>query len=38
MSRGYKLYDRNQQYLLPPSMRNWLPEGDLAYFIIDVVE
>jgi len=38
MSRSYKPYDRNQQYLLPPSMRDWLPEGDLAYFIIDVVE
>jgi transposase len=24
-------------YLLPPSPREWLPEGHLAYFILDVV-
>ncbi len=38
MSCRYKSYDRDQQFLLPPSMRDWLPEGDLAYFLIDVVE
>ena len=24
--------------LLPPDMRDWLPEDDLVYFIIDVVK
>ena len=38
MSQGFKPYDRDQLYLLPPSLRDWLPPGDLAYFIIDVVE
>lgn len=38
MSQQFKPYDRDQQYLLPPSMQAWLPEGDLAYFVIDVVE
>ncbi|NQU24049.1 MAG: transposase, partial [Candidatus Nealsonbacteria bacterium] len=38
MSRQFKPYDRDQQYLLPPSMRDWLPAGDLAYFVVDVVE
>jgi len=38
MSQHFKPYDRNQQYLLPPSMRDWLPPGDLAYFVVDVVE
>lgn len=38
MSQRYKPCDRDQPYLLPPSMRDWLPLGDLAYFLIDVVE
>jgi len=38
MSNGFKPYDRDQAFLLPPSMRDWLPAGDLAYFIVDVVE
>jgi len=38
MSQQFKSYDRDQQYLLPPSMRDWLPAGDLAYFVVDVVE
>ncbi|MBO0982216.1 transposase, partial [Microbacterium sp. SD291] len=25
-------------FLLPPSVRDWLPEGHLAWFVIDVVE
>lgn len=37
MSCRYKSFDREQPFLLPPSMRDWLPEGDLAYFLIDVV-
>jgi hypothetical protein len=31
-------YSREQQYLLPPSMNDWLPEIHLARFIVDVVE
>lgn len=30
--------DADQLFLLPPSLREWLPEGRLAYFILDVVE
>ena len=29
--------DRDQLFLLPPSMRDWLPEAHLAFFVIDVV-
>jgi len=29
---------RDQQFLLPVSMRDWLDEGHLAWFVIDVVE
>ena len=31
-------YDPEQQLLLPPDMREWLPEGHLALFISDVVD
>lgn len=31
-------YNREQQYLLPPSMNDWLPENHLARFIVEVVE
>ncbi len=34
----FKPLDRLQQYLLPPSLDEWLPDGDLAYFIIDVAD
>lgn len=29
--------DRDQQFLLPVSMRDWLPEGHLAWFVLDMV-
>ena len=30
--------NRNQAYLLPPSINDWLPEDHLARFIVDVTE
>ena len=30
--------NRKQMYLMPPSLEDWLPEGDLAWFILDAVE
>ena len=30
--------DRGQGYLMPPSLLEWLGEGDLAWFILDAVE
>ena len=27
----------NQSFLLPPSPKDWLPEGHLAWFILDTV-
>ena len=33
----FKPYQPNQLLLLPPDMRQWLPEDDLSYFIMDVV-
>jgi transposase len=29
--------DREQEFLLPPSLRDWLPEDHLAWFVIDAV-
>jgi hypothetical protein len=29
--------DREQELLLPPSLRDWLPERHLAWFVIDAV-
>ena len=36
--RTFKPYDPDQLYLLPPALRDWLPEGHLALFISDVVD
>jgi len=30
--------DRNTDYLLPPSLSEWLPEGHLACFVAEIVE
>ena len=30
--------DRDQLWLMPPSVTDWLPEGHLAWFILDVVK
>jgi len=33
----FRPYESDQLFLLPPDLKQWLPEDDLAYFIIDVV-
>ena len=38
MSRGYRSYQPDQDLLLPPSLRDWLPERHLAYFVSDMVD
>ncbi len=30
--------DRDQPFLLPPDLRDWLPEDDLAHFVLEAVE
>ena len=37
MSKTYRPWNPDQDWLLPPSPREWLPEGDLVYFMLDVV-
>src|SRR5688572_13039230 len=34
---GYRPVDRDQLFLLPPSMRDWLPADHLALLVEDVV-
>ena len=38
MAYNLLLCDREQGYLMPPSLREWLAEGDLAWFILDAVD
>ena len=38
MARNIIYPERVQGLLLPPCMREWLPEGDLVWFIIDAVK
>lgn len=38
MSKPFRPYSMDQQFLLPPSLHDWLPEGHLALFVSDVVE
>jgi transposase len=37
MAKGYLPYSIEQRLLLPPDMREWLPEEHLALFLLDVV-
>ena len=38
MRKGYRAYLPEQDLLLPPSLREWLPEGHLAYYVGDIVD
>jgi transposase len=38
MAQNFIACDREQELLLPPSLREWLPEDHLAWFVLDVVE
>ncbi len=31
-------WERDQAFLLPPDLRDWIPEDDLAHFVIEAVE
>src|SRR4051812_7977633 len=37
MSKTYRDWAPHQVYLFPPSPQDWLPEGDLVYFLLDTV-
>jgi transposase len=38
MAKTYRPYCPDQMFLLPPSLRDWLPENHLCYFVSDVVD
>jgi len=38
VSKTFRPYDPEQTFLMPASMREWLPSDHLAYFISDVVD
>jgi len=38
MPTSYLPYLPDQDFLLPPSLKEWLPEGHLAYFVGDTVD
>lgn len=38
MALSYLPVDRDQLFLLPPNMRDWLPESHLVWFVLDVVD
>ena len=37
MSPNFITTNRDQQYLFPPSVQDWLPEDHLARFVVDIV-
>ena len=38
MGKAYRPYYPDEELLLPPSLREWLPEDHLAYFVSDVID
>src|ERR1700687_525019 len=38
MGKSYRPYLPEQDFLLPPSLREWLPEHHLVYFVSDVID
>jgi transposase len=36
--KRFKPYHRNQLLLLPPDMKDWLPDDDLVYFIMEMLD
>jgi hypothetical protein len=38
MAYNFVRGDRDQPFLLPPDLRDWLPDGHLAWFVLDVVD
>jgi transposase len=38
MAREFQPHDLDQQYLLPPSLGEWVPEDRLIWFVSDLVD
>ena len=37
-AKSYRSWSPEQSFLIPPSPLDWLPEGHLAYFVLDLVD
>jgi transposase len=38
VAKGYRPIDREQVFLLPPNLRDWLPAGHRVWFVLDIVK
>jgi transposase len=38
VAKDFRRPDRDQGFLLPPDIREWLPQGHLVWFVIDAVD
>jgi hypothetical protein len=38
MARSYRPVVRDQPFLLPPDMREWLPADHLVWFVLEIVD
>src|SRR5262245_37440809 len=38
VAKGYRELRRDQPFLLPPDMREWLPADHLAWFVLETVD
>ena len=36
--KAFRAYDPDQVLLMAPVLRDWVPEGDLAHFVADLVD
>jgi hypothetical protein len=37
MAQNFIAVDRDQAFLMPPSLREWLPENHLVWYVLDAV-
>src|SRR3954452_25631117 len=38
VDKAFRAYDPDQVLLMAPVLRDWVPEGDLAHFVADLVD
>ena len=36
--KNFRPYDRSQRLLLPPDLKDWVADDDLAHFIVEAAE
>lgn len=38
MAANFRTPDREQMYLIPPSLKEWIPDDDIVHFVIESLE